>query len=1087
MLEKLFDKLGYNSENGLYILNQSESIIHETFPSRISRLLTNLIKPYAIFCLEMSNEYDSHVKPFNNPLILFYDNPTKEEEVLIPKHSFNLNIAPIIIINRNNSIDIYNGFSFTKKDVKWLEPIDKEKYQPLLSIHSLSSGRGWEKIYQDHFKGVKTVDQHLLSNITDARRILIAQESNFPQGNLKPEIANRLIGRLIFIRYLVDRNVVFNDQSLLIGNSKEERQKSLNELLKNHDKTYDFFEYICNKFNGDLFPLNYESNGLFFHEKDRVKVQNLLVLHHLFKGSDIFSGGETCRGYSIQLSLFEFYDFEIIPVELISNIYESFLGNTIFSKGEKITQLSKQKQVKAYYTPPFLVDYILSQTITPYLSDKKTGCKVLDPSCGSGIFLVESLRQIIDNELKWTSSDNQNNMESISNDRLWKLLEDNIFGIDIDLNALEVTIFSLYITLLDYKSHPREIENFEFRSLKNKNFFGGDDADFFNEESAFNDKFKNQIPIDFIIGNPPWGKVPKSRYVEYIKTRAHEEKIDHLSSVPLEIGNKEISQAFVIRAGDFIQETASAKICFIVKGTNFYNCQRSSLQWRKYLLNNFCIEQYFDLFGVNNKIAGGRQLFNDVRHPPGIVIYSKKNSISQSENNIKHITARANVFYNHFKTIVIEKNDLKMVNQNRLLKDDKLWKILLYGNSFDYLLIKRIREKGENLSLLMKAYGFNMKGGFKPTDSSIPKNKRKNTMHFWDYDYVEISQEKGLLQYRVLSNKTFKKKLKELYDADKIESDYKVPRLPDVRVFNGTRLLLKKGLNNNKEGISAITKDDCVFSDSVASIYSENQITNKQEDLLYMMSAIFNSKLFTYYQLMTSASFGVERNRLFFDDFLNMPMVLDNRLVTLSRELHELLESGIDHNNQKIAEVKNSIWKLIQQIYEISDIEADLIDYALEISIPLIERADRIPSKGPPAFQRVDKKKSGVLKDFADVFINHFAERFDTEERQFLSDVYINDYFVAFHFIVGARRKDTVEYDWKSDFDDIIKKIGILGINKVSRDLFVQQDVRGFNQDSFYLIKPNIAKNWHVALAHYDLTEFIEAIAKSEVKNLRVG
>lgn len=139
---------------------------------------------------------------------------------------------------------------------------------------------------------------------------------------------------------------------------------------------------------------------------------------------------------------------------------------------------------------------------------------------------------------------------------------------------------------------------------------------------------------------------------------------------------------------------------------------------------------------------------------------------------------------------------------------------------------------------------------------------------------------------------------------------------------------------------------------------------------------------------MNSASFGVGRNRLFFDDFLNMPLVLDYRVAILSRELHELLGAGRDQNNQKIAEIKNNIWKVIQQFYEISDVEAKLIDYALEISIPVIERADRIPSRRAYAFQSIDKEKSGILKDFAEVFVNHFAERFDTEKRQFLTDIY---------------------------------------------------------------------------------------------------
>ncbi|MCY4562032.1 MAG: hypothetical protein OXC03_07005 [Flavobacteriaceae bacterium] len=283
MLEGLFEKLGYNRENGLYILSESEQDVLEIFPSRFSRILIEVIKPYAIFSLETlnTNKYDKYLTPFNNPLILFYDNPSVDERRLILKHSFNLSRSPVIIINNSNNIEIYNGFNFSNSEPQWLESIDIN--HDFLSIHNLRSGRGWKKIYQDHFKKVETVDRLLLRNLTDARRILIAEEKDFPEGNLTPEIANRLIGRLIFIRYLIDRNLAFNDQSILQGDTKEKRQNSLNELLLNHERTYEFFEYISEKFKGDLFPLKFENKGVPSFESDFVKVENLKVLHYLFK------------------------------------------------------------------------------------------------------------------------------------------------------------------------------------------------------------------------------------------------------------------------------------------------------------------------------------------------------------------------------------------------------------------------------------------------------------------------------------------------------------------------------------------------------------------------------------------------------------------------------------------------------------------------------------------------------------------------------------------------------------------------------------------------------------------------------------
>ncbi len=126
------------------------------------------------------------------------------------------------------------------------------------------------------------------------------------------------------------------------------------------------------------------------------------------------------------------YDFNIIPIELISNIYERFLGN------------KQRKKDGAFYTPSFLVDYILKFTIDPYLKNHNT-CTVLDPACGSGIFLVETLRRIIERNLS--------NRQFIESDiELSSYLTNYIYGIDKNDEAINVAIFSLYITLLDYKN-----------------------------------------------------------------------------------------------------------------------------------------------------------------------------------------------------------------------------------------------------------------------------------------------------------------------------------------------------------------------------------------------------------------------------------------------------------------------------------------------------------------------------------------------------------------------------------------------------------------------------------------------------------
>src|SRR5690606_31484575 len=130
------------------------------------------------------------------------------------------------------------------------------------------------------------------------------------------------------------------------------------------------------------------------------------------------------------------------------------------------------------YTPLFLVDYILKETVERHLSDARelhtstnsverpsqnSICKVLDPACGSGVFLVETLRKIIETYIAETDIDpkSQRFKTVIKN-----LAQENIYGIDKDLSAVQVAVFSIYLTLLDYLEPPG-IETFKFPVLLN--------------------------------------------------------------------------------------------------------------------------------------------------------------------------------------------------------------------------------------------------------------------------------------------------------------------------------------------------------------------------------------------------------------------------------------------------------------------------------------------------------------------------------------------------------------------------------------------------------------------------------------------
>ena len=142
---------------------------------------------------------------------------------------------------------------------------------------------------------------------------------------------------------------------------------------------------------------------------------------------------------------------------------------------------------------------------------------------GVEFFLVEAFRKLVAQYEKVTGKKADEKI-------IKKLVKDNIFGIDLNKEALQISVFSLYLAMLDYQE-SKEIENFKFPYLTrdNPNFFN---SDFFDREASYNEILKNK-KINFIIGNPPYGRstIKANSFVDiYIK----EEK--------LSIGNNDIVQ-----------------------------------------------------------------------------------------------------------------------------------------------------------------------------------------------------------------------------------------------------------------------------------------------------------------------------------------------------------------------------------------------------------------------------------------------------------------------------------------------------------------------------------------------------------------
>ncbi len=1013
MMKEIFKILNLNNQNGLYIA--AESSWHGILTQRTENILKDIIKPDAFFLLN------------NEPFILFFENPVNKEQIF--KRSWNLNQTPIIFIIYQSEIEIYNGLSFLKEEKSALKlPI--ENWQENYSYFNIISGKTWENFAKNDFR-TGSVDEKLLENIKAVRDVL---KNKF---KLPIQITNNLIGRLIFMRYLIDRGVVIGFDDTNDGRMTNEH---LCQVLKSPEKTFELFTYIKEKFNGNLFPVLSE-------ERECVNKEHLHQLVNLLEGTEISTG---------QMSLFDIYDFSIIPIELVSNVYEFFIGQ------------AEQENKGAYYTPMFLVKNILSDTVNKYFENNTNeyNCKILDPACGSGVFLVETLRKII-TQHQINTPDFHSDIE-VYKSTIKQLLSDNIFGIDKDPNAVNVAIFSLYVTLLDYLQ-PREIVNFRFPPLLNKNFFV---ADYFDLEAEYNTLLKN-VHFNFIIGNPPWGTIKESvaLYETYWKQRENRETelqrkndSDFKGKIEIKVSRKEIAQAFLIRVSDFkFNECA-----FIITSKVLYNLNAKT--FRQYFLDNFTVRKIFELSSVRHEVF---EKSNDPASCPASILYYSYSPDKEGnkQNLVTHISLKPNRFFELFKMLTIEKHDQKHLFQSYFMEYDWIWKVLVYGNILDFYLIKRLNDFQTIRKVTSNTTEFTVGQGLKRTDG----NNRKDASFLIGYEFLDTNKNKELQQFFIKPHKLKWTEKTVGYMPKKIE------------LFEAPCLFIKEGTDNEFNSVSAISYKNVVFTSSITAFKALNF------DGLYKLKAIsglFNSTLFAYYIVSIGSSVGIEREQTHDDEKFDFPYNSSPKLVELVSTIEQVAKQKYEAElqisdeyikaDEKYNLLLKKIDKEIYQIYQINNQEQALIDFAHEISIPLIKGRDKHRIFGSLQLQNATHK--AYLQQYADVFINHFNNIYNSDGLFFEVEIWHSSFMVGMYFkVIQIPSVEDNQIIWKQDVETnkLLEKFASISISEQSKDLFVQKDLKGFEEYGFYVIKPNEYKNWHRAIAYLDLSEFIDAIMRA--------
>ncbi|MBI2647189.1 N-6 DNA methylase, partial [Candidatus Woesearchaeota archaeon] len=377
-----------------------------------------------------------------------------------------------------------------KFDQLW--PLSRESFEKkLLDTEAEKWGKKVKKI---------SVDKQLLDDLTKFRdflnkNILKNNSSKNLSADDLDESVQRIIDRLIFIRTLEDKELEAPMlQSVIREDLNKRIYKKLNLIFRKIDDIYNsklFTPHLCENLEIDDEVLSKIINGLFNTSDNTVH-----------------------------------YDFSAIDADVLGNIYEQYLGH-ILRKTDKRAKLSEgkahRKEQGIYYTPTYVVDYIVKNTIGELAKDKKfdlKNIKVLDPACGSGSFLMKAFDYLVTLDKKKNGEIEQVKLdltgESATYGRKVEILKNNIFGVDLDPKAVEIAQLNLLLKAAEKKHRlPTLQENIKVgNSLIDDSAVAGDRA--FKWEEQFKEIMANG-GFDVVIGNPPYGATFTNKEKDYFK------------------------------------------------------------------------------------------------------------------------------------------------------------------------------------------------------------------------------------------------------------------------------------------------------------------------------------------------------------------------------------------------------------------------------------------------------------------------------------------------------------------------------------------------------------------------------------------
>jgi type I restriction-modification system DNA methylase subunit/predicted type IV restriction endonuclease len=782
-------------------------------------------------------------------------------------------------------------------------------------------------------RGTATVDDVFLSEIESWRDILARnlalRNKELSQRELNFAV-QRIIDRIIFLRICEDRGIEPYGQL-----------QSLQNGVNTYSRLIPIFHRADQKYNSGLFH--------FADERGRPTEPDKLTLDLNIDDKALKS--ILCRLYYPDSP----YEFSVMPAEILGHVYERFLGSVIRLTAGHQAKIEVKPEVRkaggVYYTPAYIVDYIVQQTVGKLVEGKKpkeiAKLKIGDISCGSGSFLIGAYQYLLDwhrdyylehgnKKEKKLIYEGHGGEWRLTTDERKRILLANIYGVDIDPQAVETTKLSLLLKVLEGENEQtlaKQMELFKQRalpdlghnikcgnSLLEYDFYFGKSQDLFDEEMEYHINtfdWGKSLPtifkgtnkgFDVIIGNPPYVDIKglPEYYVKYLfeKYSTANNRINFFS-------------IFIERSLQLIRKDGF-RFSMIIPTALLSQVSYSEL--RKSILSRFHIDSIVRLPNESfGKSAG------DVKVDTMILTLSDSNP---------HDSKTEIVAYNGYERITrIDSStaaihgfiDSKKWTDN----DDYTWSIAITEE--DDLILNKMAHCGKPL---IEFADFSL--GLTPYDKYKGHTQEQIINKVFHSDCRKDDTFKKLLAGNDVRRYSVKWNGKSWISYG---AWLGAPRVP--RFFTQKRILVKQIIDWTAARIWATITDEELYNTQNAF----NLLSKSDEDLEYLLG-ILNSKLMSYFHRKVYLDeFKMRFQKILIKDCKRLPIrpidfknksdrTTHNRmveLVSVMLDLNMRLDASKtdDHKNMlegRIAATDAEIDRLVYDLYGLTDKEIAIVE-----------------------------------------------------------------------------------------------------------------------------------------------------------------